>query len=138
MGENKLTHKQRFVIAQLNKELSDLHIMRSALIKIQIILNQPNYPCSGLCSAIGATTFHGNEFHMMHYYMNSNIPIMCRISMDFKRVFNYGNAQYWWTPYNLKPRLKWLKKHIRKTEERILKLNCKVLNLSKRAEKNAS
>jgi len=79
-----------------NKELLEL-----------MLENQQNFH-SGLCAWIISMYLRGiittEEYYEFKKYLNQNKPI------TFHRIF----SAFWWKQGDINPRIKWIKKHIKK------------------------
>jgi hypothetical protein len=81
---------------------------------LQIMLKKQDYFGNGLCR--WADNLYRNYFinykerKIIRNYIDNNRPSMFS-SID---AFKYRTDGYYWEPENIKPRIKWLKKHISK------------------------
>jgi len=71
--------------------------------------------CSGLCEVVHNRRIRNgissNEQEILKQYIRENPPFV-----SYFRLL----SPYYWTPGKVKPRIKWLKKHIEKTQKQQL------------------
>ena len=82
---------------------------------LEVMLNNQNAFTGGLCSWAGNILrlryISAEEFNILDRYITQNRPsIWSSVS-----AFNSRHSSYYWRRYDIKPRIKWLKKHIKKT-----------------------
>lgn len=89
--------------------------MRTIKQLLQVMLDNQQYFSNGLCAWAtdlywGTELFEESEYEKVREYIRKNRPNKFS-SID---AFKYRNREYYWTPENINPRIKWLKKHIKK------------------------
>lgn len=96
-------------------------ITRSIDMLLKVMLeNQELYHrncCGGLCG--WSRLLHVNmkidslEYQTLNYYIHNHRPSKFS-SYD---AFKHRKSVYYWTPFNIKPRIEWLKQEIKKLEK---------------------
>lgn len=86
--------------------------MRTIKELLQVMLDNKHLFKSGLCCWVDLLWAYDlinyKEHVILSEYINENIPIIGKVRMFFSR------DSYYWESGNIKPRIKWLKKHINK------------------------
>lgn len=83
---------------------------------LQIMLDNPNYFRSGLCRWAESLCYRHPflitdlECRLLKEYIKSNRPNWLSSIDAFKR----RDSVFYWKPDNIEPRIKWIKKHIKK------------------------
>lgn len=104
-----------------NKELKDLLI----LLRDHMVENKDE--CSGICKAAYCMytldIINSNQHSILVKFLGKNLPVR-KYRLDYIYITNrfYGDYvtskgdEFCWKPFNLKPRLNWLDKQIKKLE----------------------
>ena len=83
---------------------------------LQVMLDNQQYFNIGLCNWLLRVYFldiiSPKEYNILYTYIKSNRPSKYS-SIDAYSCKNYG---FYWKPDNIKPRIKWIKKHLKKTK----------------------
>lgn len=83
---------------------------------LQLVLNNFNSNCSGLCINISNLYYNDiitwEENIKLKDYVRENRPKYNFFSAKFNGV-NPPENMFFWEPFEVKPRIKWLKKHIK-------------------------
>lgn len=77
---------------------------------LQLMLDKPEWFSSGLCSWAATLDIEDVAFHSLYNYIRSNRPAKYTLRFGFTEQ----TKGYWWPYGNIKPRIKWLKYHIKK------------------------
>ncbi|MEY2702604.1 MAG: hypothetical protein RLY43_1240 [Bacteroidota bacterium] len=88
--------------------------MRNIKELLELMLENQDCFCSGgLCGWASelclARIITCEEYHFLGEYISHNRPHKWS-SYD---AFKHRHEVFYWTPYNIKPRIKWIKKHIK-------------------------
>jgi hypothetical protein len=83
--------------------------MRTTKELLEIMLENQDYFSDGLCHWIDRLYINKiispHEKYKLKIYIEKNKPFNWR---------TFVNSAYYWKPENIKPRIKWIKKHIKK------------------------
>lgn len=86
---------------------------------LQLVLNTFNSNYSGLCTNISDLYYNDiitwEETIKLKCYVHENRPKYNFFSAKFNGV-NPQESMFFWEPFKVKPRIKWLKKHIKKNK----------------------
>lgn len=74
------------------------------------MLDKQDRFCDGLCSWAADLDLPHEEFVVLYEYIQTNRP--SRLSSW--EAFKHSLDAYWWKSYDIKPRIKWIEKHIKK------------------------
>jgi len=81
---------------------------------LEITIENLQYFQDGLCAWFNTLFLHGlikgEEYTILTRYMDDNIPSVYS-SVD---RFRHRKSDYWWKKGDIKPRIKWIKKHIKR------------------------
>jgi hypothetical protein len=82
---------------------------------LQLMLDNQDLFKEGLCSWLGELYFIKNkisykEYNLLYDYIYKNAPFPYKINIFSARA-------YYWKKGDIKPRIKWLKKHINKIKD---------------------
>jgi len=86
--------------------------MKTRTIKelLQLMLDNQNLFCKGLCGWSTELGYYGlinsSECSQLIKYIDDNKPSKLH-------HYFFGNGNYYWNPGEIKPRIKWIKKHIK-------------------------
>jgi hypothetical protein len=86
--------------------------MRTTKELLELMLENQQFFKSGLCRWIENMYRRGiiteAECYRLEYYLSQNKPI------TFYKILRMNNNRYWWRIGDIKPRIKWIEKHIKK------------------------
>jgi hypothetical protein len=86
--------------------------MRTNKELLELMLENQQYFKSGLCWWIENMYRRGiiteAECDSLEYYLSQNKPI------TFYKILRMNTNSYWWRIGDIKPRIKWIEKHIKK------------------------
>lgn len=87
--------------------------MRTIKELLQIMLDNQQYFQTGLCGWSNSIKLSSTEeYDKLHSYIRNNKP---SAFSSFERFTQELNLEpYWWKKGNIKPRINWIKKHIKK------------------------
>lgn len=90
--------------------------MRTIKELLQVMLDNPQHFDSGLCYWIGncylSGLINGKEHSILDIYIEKNKPSTFSSFERFKQELLIRS--FWWKKGDIKPRIEWLKKHIKK------------------------
>jgi hypothetical protein len=88
--------------------------MRTIKELLQLMLDNKHFFQAGLCNWAANLRYYDiiniEEHYIMHQYIRDNRPFLLS-SID---AFKHRNKAFYWEFGDIKPRIKWLKKHIAK------------------------
>ena len=86
--------------------------MRNIKELLTVMLENERLFNHGLCTWVSNLQIYGyitsGEYGVLHKYVKNNVPFLVKLKLG------YHMSGFWWKSDNIKPRIKWIKKHIKK------------------------